>query len=841
MRLTLFLIFTLIYCYAFAQEETIVYGRILEKGKPEPIPFVSIGFKGTKTGTTSNFEGNYIIKTTLPVDTIVITYVGYKTIKKKIRRGEKQLLNIELQQQTSDLREVTIKPGINPALRIIKRAQEMREVNDQDKLSSYEFDSYNKIDVSMNNISEQMKNKAVFKPIRSLLDTSKQMKNEEGKYILPIFISESYSRLYQNVNPSKTKEQIRGSSITGVGVNEGSYVIDLLGASMLQFNFNQNWLRILGKDFISPIASGSMSYYIYTLLDSVDIEGTKCYKIKINLRREEDLGFLGMMWITDSTYAIKRIDAEISPSANVNFVDRLKIQQEMEQTTAGPYLPVKIRMIFDIAEMSKNSSGFIAKMYRSNSNIEVNKIRDQEFFDVRVEREPDMSDKDSAFWGGVRKEPFTKVENQMFLMIDSIKNLPVIKTYIDVIRLVLEGHYRIGKLDWGPYVFLVGYNNVEEVRFRLGFRTNQFFSKSWQLKTYLAYGTNDMQMKYGLGADYIISKRKWTTIGASFKDDYDILGVTDVNTVTLQKSATSNLFAAFSFATPRARINRTIDYRINFITQPKRDWTFRASVQNTWFDPLGKFFFAYKRNPLAAETIENILHDYTYTAATVETRFAYKELMMVRGIERTRLVRAKAPILTLSYTRGIKGVLGGQFDFDKVQLNVSQHITTGFLGNADYSITAGKIFGVLPYPVLDVPSGNQTFLYSENNYSLMNMYEFVADEYSHFSWVQHFEGLFFNRVPLLGKWKLRNFALLKATYGHLSEENKNLLPVANRNGIPVSPITAFKDEPYVEVGYGIENIFRVLSIGSFHRLTYLNSSDRQVRSWGINLGIRITF
>jgi len=825
---------------AIAQDETIVYGRVLEKGKPEPIPFVSIGFKGTKIGTTSDFEGNFSIKTTVPVDTLVFTYVGYKTAKRKIISGQKQRLTIELQPQTNDLLEVVVKPGVNPAIRIIRKAQEMREVNDPAKLTAYEYDSYNKIDVSMNNISEKMKNKAVFKPIRSLLDTANQMKNEEGKYILPIFISETYSRYFQHTGLSKTKEIVKGSNVTGVGVNEGSYVIDLLGTSMLQFNFNQNWLRILGKDFISPIAWGSQSYYIYTLLDSMDIDGAKCYKIKLNLRREEDLGFMGMIWIADSTYAIKRIDAELSPSANVNFVDRLKIQQEMEQTSAGPWLPTKVRMIFDIAEMSENSSGFIAKMYRSNSNIEVNKPRDDAFYEMALEREPDISDKDSAFWEEKRKEPFTQVEMKMFSMIDSIKNLPVIKTYIDVIRLVLEGHYRIGKLDWGPYVFLVGYNDVESVRFRLGFKTNMFFSKNWQFKTYLAYGTKDGIIKGGAGADYIISKKKWTTLGVSFKDDYDILGVTDANSVSLQGGGTSNIFAAFSFVVANARINHTIDYRVNFVTQPKRDWTFRACVQRTWFDPLGKFLFAYKKDISAPATPDNIQEDFTYTAATVEARYAYKETMVVRGIERMRLVRAKAPIFTLSYTRGIKGVLGGQFDYNKVQINMSQHMTTGVFGNADYSITAGKIFENLPYPILEVPRGNQTPLYSDNNYSLMNLYEFVADQYVHVSYIQHLEGLLFNRIPLLKNWKLRNFVLAKATYGDLSTGNRDILPVVNRRGMPVSPVTYFGKEPYAEVGYGIENIFRILSIGAFHRLTYLHTGKR-VRPFGVNIGLRITF
>jgi len=740
--------------------------------------------------------------------------------------------------QSNDLREFVVHPGENPALKIIRKAQQKRAENNQENLNEYEFDSYNKVDVSMNNISEKMKNSLVFKPLKKLLDTSSQMKNEEGKYILPLFISESYSRYFQTTSPSQNKEIVKGSSITGIGVNQGSYVIDLLGATTLQFNFCNNWLRILGKDFISPIASGSMNYYIYTLTDSVWIDGLKCYKIKLNLRREEDLGFLGTMWITDSTFAIKRIDVELSPNANVNFVDRMKIQQEMQQTKAGPWLPVKVRMVFDVAELTKNSSGFIAKLYRSNSSIEVNQKNEDHFFSNTFERNTDALDRDSSFWKDVRKEPFSKVETQMFKMIDSVKNVPVVKNYTDIIRLILEGYYRVGKFDLGPYVFLVGYNNIEQFRFQLGFKTNQFFSENYQVRAHIAYGTLDQKIKYSLGGDYIFSKKHWTTLGASFKDDYDILGVTDNKGSLIQKSATSNVFAAFSFLSPRARINRTVDSRINFVIQPTRDWTFHAVIQNTYFEPL--FTFAYKKNPELSATFSNLKQDFTYTLATIEARFAFKELMVVRGIERNRIVRAKAPIFTLSYTKGFNGILNGQYEFDKIQLNTNQHISTGFLGNADYNITAGKIFGVLPYPILYIPAGNQTMFYADNNFSLMNEYEFLADEYIYASYVQHFEGLFFNRIPIVKNWKLRNFALLKATYGNITSDNRDLIPSVNLNGKQIEPITFFGNQPYVEVGYGIENIFKFITIGAYHRLTYTDST-RRGRNFGINVGLRFTF
>jgi hypothetical protein len=837
-----FLLFSVTFFKCSAQEETIITGRVMEKGKSEPIPFVSVGFKGTKIGITSDFEGNFTLGTTQQVDSIIVSYVGYKTARIKIKQGQKQFVKIELEEQTNDLLEIVVRPGENPALRIVRRAQEMRNQNDVSNLAAFEYDNYTKIDVSMDNISEQMRSNKLFKPIKGLFDSSNQIKNEEGKYILPIMISETYSRFYQNNDPSISKEIVKASSITGFGVEQGSYIVDMLGGSLLQMNFNQNWLRLLGKDFISPIASGSNSYYIYTLRDSVFIDGLKCYQIQLNLKRDEDLGFIGTMWITDSSFAIKRIHVELSPSANINFIDRLKIQQEMIPTGKKAWLPYKTRLIVDVAELSANTSSFVAKMYRTNSNYILNKKKPIDFFDVQIERDYESTELDSNYWDTLRTEPFTTTEKQMFTMIDSVKNLPAVKTYLDIVRLVLEGHYRKNKVDIGPYLLFVGYNEVERMRVRLGLRTNMSFSKHWVLRPYIAYGFRDEKFKYGLGIDYVFSRKKWSIASVQFKNDYDILGVTDVNQHnTLQvNNGMSNLFAALSFGAPGTRINRTMEVQANFIKQVNRDITYRLGIQHTYFEPVGSFVFAYEKNPHRGRTGTPVLAEsFRYTAASFELRYAYKELMVIRGSQRIRMTLPKAPAFTFLYTRGFRGLLGGNFDYDKVQLNISQHITTGFLGNADFSLTVGKIFGRLPYPMLDVPRGNPTPIYSDKNYSLMNLYEFVADEYSQLSYIQHFEGLFTNRIPLLKKWKLRNFAATKMAFGHLTNQNNFILPPTNAEGRPLSPVYQYGNVPYTEVAYGFENIFKFISISSIHRLTYLKNKD--VRRWGLNVGISLVF
>lgn len=835
----LLLIFN-IYIQAQTNEEpvTFVQGKVIDKRNREPLPFVTITFKGSRIGTTSDFEGNFKLKANIKVDSIKVSYIGYKTHYQKINYGQTQTIQIEMAEANAELRAVTVRVGVNPALRIVNNARKLKSINNQDNLLAYQYDSYNKVDISLNNISEQMKSNKIFKPIKGLFDTAFQMKNEEGKYILPLFINETFSQYYYNKIPSKNKEVMVASSTTGIGVGDKSFITDLMGTSLQQFNFNENYVRILGKDFISPLSNVCHNYYVYTLLDSTIENGKKTYKIKLNLKQEQDLGFLGHMWIQDSTWALTRIDVEISKYANLNFIDRLKLQQEMVQTSAGPFIPYKNRMIIDVAEMTKNTSGIIAKFYNSFSNIEVNNPKPIEFYDRLIERaEESELERDSNFWISKRPEAFTGIEKRMFVMVDSIKNLPAIQTYIDVVRIVVEGYKRIGGIDWGPYVFLYGYNYVEGNRVRLGFKTNHLFSRKWVFKSHLAYGFKDEKFKYGLSADYISNRKDWNIWSISYRDDYDVIGITNDFG---PGNNSSNVFQAISIFADGIRLNRTQEFKLGLFKHYSRDWSYRLGALCNTFEPLGNFVFAYK----TGEHSDSISNNYTNAQLSAELRWAYKEILIVRGNERLRLKRSIIPVLTLTYTHGFKGILNSNFEYNKLQFNITHHANTGVLGTADYWLTAGKVWGTLPYPLLDVARGNEVFLYSDFNYSLMNFYEFISDEYAHFTYIQHFEGLILNRIPVVKNWKWRSFAFVKAAYGNLSKQNIDLLPERNTSGKELLKVNAFKDNiPYVEVGYGFENIFRIFSVNMVHRLTYLEQRPdvAKVRTWGINLGVRFQF
>jgi hypothetical protein len=133
----------------------------------------------------------------------------------------------------------------------------------------------------------------------------------------------------------------------------------------------------------------------------------------------------------------------------------------------------------------------------------------------------------------------------------------------------------------------------------------------------------------------------------------------------------------------------------------------------------------------------------------------------------------------------------------------------------------GQTFGTVPYPLLDVQRGNQSYFGSKGAYNMMRFYEFVTDKYISFHYEHQFNGIIFNRIPLIKKLKWREFANIKMVYGGISDANFALIPLQDEFGKKVTPIGRFDNRPYMEVGYGIENIFKFIRLDFVHRLSYL--------------------
>ncbi len=171
------------------------------------------------------------------------------------------MLNFQLEEDVTKLQEFVFEAGENPAYEILRNVVKNRDNNDKRKLLAYEYDTYTKIEIDVDNISDKFREKKLIKKVTQVLDSVERIAGEDGKPILPMFISESVSKLYYRDKPSLRTENILKSKINGVGIEDGTLVTQFIGSSFQEYNFYQNWLNIVSKDFVSPIADGWRLYY----------------------------------------------------------------------------------------------------------------------------------------------------------------------------------------------------------------------------------------------------------------------------------------------------------------------------------------------------------------------------------------------------------------------------------------------------------------------------------------------------------------------------------------------------------------------------------------------------
>ncbi len=803
-------------------QEINVLGKVTDGGSGDPIPFANVIFKGTTIGVTTDFDGNFQLRTSTSCDSIMVTSIGYKPRTKAVGAG-KQVINIQLEEDITHLQEVVVVAGENPAFPILRNMVRNKSKNDKRNLAAYEYDSYTKTEVDVDQISEKFRKRKVMRKITQVMDSIDRMVGEDGKPILPLFITESASRVYFRSSPKVKTEQILNTKISGVGISNGSTVTELVGSSFQEYNFYQNWLSIFNKNFVSPLTDGWRLYYDYDLIDSLYVGDDFCYRLDFSPKNPQQLAFKGSLWITKKDFALRQIDASVGKESNVNFIDKIRIQQELTPTPSGPWLPVKNRVLVNVSEISKNSAGLLAKFYTNNKNIVINRSHENSFYGKRIIIMDGAELKhNEKYWDSLRHEPLSPTERNVYKMIDTIKNIPVVKTYTEVFKAVVDGYYDLGKYKVGPYLRTVAWNSVEGVRVQTGFKTNISFSRKMVYRGMLAYGFHDTKLKFLASAQRILSRNRWTTLTFRVHKDVIRLGVDE------DALSTHPLFLT---AARWGQFQRAYYFNEAFISF-KREFlpglSGQLATRYSTFEPT--YPFGFQRN--SVDPTAPVYRQFQTAEVFVETRYARDETFLQNGNERLSLGLKKWPALTFRYTHGMKGLAGSDFNYDKVRLNLDKKIRMGPLGVGVLSVSGEYIYNRLPYPLLTVHLGNQSVVYSKYTFNLMSYGEFVSDESVSMHYRQYFEGFIVNQIPVLRRLKWRLVGTANVIYGSLRSANQRsiarLTPtgeVALRTGYFTAGI------PYVEMGYGVENIFKFFRVDFVHRLTYL--SNPNARSFGV--------
>ena len=798
----------------------IIRGKIFEADNKEALPFVPVLIKNTNAAIQSDFDGNFILKSYFLGDSLVASYVGYKRLARAINKSLKvQELNFPLEKSGGvSLDEILIASGENPAHRILKNCINFKEKNNKNELISYEYETYNKLEFDLTRISEKMQNRKAFKPISFIFDNVDSSFSSE-KPSLPFFIVESLSQFYFKSNPTRKKEIILASKITGI---ENSSISQVMGDMYQNINIYNNNILLFNKQLPSPVSENGLFYYKYFLQDSSFDGKHYLYHLTFKPKRVQELSFTGNIWIADTSWGIKRLEMSLPKDANINFINSANVIQEFVYADSS-WMLHKDRLVIDFAP-TKNSVGFYGRKTTSYKKIKINQPKEDLFYQFvdKINLNEGALKQTEEFWAQNRHDSLTQREKKIFKMIDTIRSLPIYKTWIDVFHLVLTGYKRLNNFEIGPYFNLISYNKIEGTRIRIGGRTSNVFSKWYQLSGYFAYGLSDQNWKQSLGIkSFLTQSPKRQIVGVNYSSDYEILGQNS------NGFSQDNVLASFFRTDPLIHFTLVNSVTAFYESEWFPGFITKVSFIGRSFKELGENKYTRYKRDGGIEELEKLNN----TEIRFNFRFAWKEKYISTGFRRLSL-GTKYPIFQLNYSKSLLDAYKGEYDYQKLVLNVSDRIRIApILGYTDFTFEVGKIWGALPYPLMELHGGNQTYIYDKLSFNMMKNYEFVSDQFISATIFHHFEGLFLNKIPFLRKLKWREVTTAKAVWGSVNQQNRNTL-------IFPSTLKALDKGPYIEASAGIENIFKLFRIDAFWRLNYKlpNAFD----NFGLKFGFQLT-
>lgn len=810
-----------------AQSLTRIRGVVTDSVTGEPLPFVGITVPGTTIGTSTDTEGVYILETRAEVSRIETIYLSYESQSAQVVSGAYNRIDFSLTQIVENIRAIKVTPGENPAHAILDSISHYKYRNNPSQRETYRYDAYTKMELDLVDVDDFKKGgrwDREFGFIFQYRDTSAVT----GRTYLPVMISESSSEYYYRKRPALNREVIKASRISGLDdYNLSQYT----GGMYVDVNLYDNYINIFEVTIPSPLSDHGRMFYNYYLIDSMQQDGRKSYYIRFHPKSLASPVFDGEIYIDAGEWALLSGKMKLAKGINVNWLRNVYLESYNRRLGDGKWFKSHDQLLVDFSVTKSDSSkvtSFMAQRQIEYSNIRIDEEIPPDILAMKsnVVYHDSAVINDEKYWAQVRPYELSEREKGVYNMVELIQDTPLYRNVYDLMNTLVMSYVKAGPVEFGSIYRLFSFNGLEGGRFQAGIRTNKDFHDRLRLSAYGAYGTKDRKFKGGGGIEYEFSSSPFSKLTLSGKHD------------VYQMSAGRGMYAhgnIFSSVFAKGDSKRLV-----MMTQAtagfEREWS--PSVTNNfgaeWQELRPTMYMDFTRpNGTSMKKLRSM-------EVSAGARFAWDEIAHRRAYEKLNFY-SPYPVFNVELTAGLKGVLGGDYEYYRATAGMHYKFNIPPLGRSTLDVSAGKIFGRVPYPLLKLHEGNATYFYDPGAFACMDFYEFASDTWASVIYEHHFRGFLLGRVPLLKKLQWREVFIVRALWGTLSDKNDGSYP-AHSAILDFPEGMSSVSKPYIEAGVGIENIFRVLRVDAIWRLTHRQSnSDRKVSDFVVNLAVDINF
>ena len=811
----------------FGQNTIQVEGYIKDSITNEPLPYVSISLRGTSFGDVTNMEGFYSFRATSDSMMLRVSYVGYETQLVQLKRGTNQI-NVLLVPIAYELEKVTVTANRerysrrnNAAVEFVQKIIERKRLHDPMDKEYFSYSAYEQRTFGFDDFDvEKARQNWILKQVDFIFDYVDSI-SVRGRTILPLYNEEIIEDYYYRKSPKTERKIVKGYNRAGIiEIISEDGIKQFIDEAFKDVDIFQDNIPFLLNRFVSPLSTIGPYYYQYYLLDTVMIDGEPCMDIGFIPFSRESFGFVGHLYVTlDSTYFIKKVELNTPRDINLNFIAEMSITQEYIRSKDSTRLLTK-NDVAAIVQMYKNTKGSYARRIALYRNHSFERTADRSIFEEKVpvlESEGARRQTDD-FWAEAREGAEEIQKTSVERMMAQLREVPFFYWSEKVIDALVNGYIQTSetnsKFEFGPVNTFISGNALEGLRLRTGGTTTINLSRQLFLDGYMAYGFRDQKLKGNAILEYSFNKKR------NFRKEYPFHYLRAEYSYDINQIGQHYLYtnADNMFMMLKRRENNLLTYmqktEFSYYQENYKGFGYSILVRHLkeWATPDVPFQL------IQADGMTKPVSHYTSAQMELFLRWAPNEKFYQSRNYRYPIT-LDAPIITLSHTMARKGIWGSDHDYNRTELGLRKRFWISPFGYIDIFGQAGKVWDRVPFPMLHIPNANLSYSIEAETFPLMDPMEFINDRFAFWEMTYYWNGWVFNRLPLIKKLQLREVTSFRGWYGDLSDKNN---PEKNGEGLYRFPENTYiiGDKPYMEVGVGVENIFKLFRVDYIWRLSY---------------------
>ena len=824
-----------------AAQETIT-GYAIDDVTGDSLGFVTVQYKGQKLNTVCDHRGYFSIPKHVGWK-LSFSAVGYKTRTITVEKGTHRLL-LALKPDNKMLGEVTVKTKRsryrrknNPAVELMRKVIEHKKKTELSLRDYYQYTKYQKLKLALNNITPDMLTDPQFAK-HPWLTGQVEKCDLTGKLILPLCLDETVTQTIYRKSPHDEKDIVQGKKSTGINkfiqtgdiVNVGSKDI------FTDINIYDDQIRILQHPFTSPIGKGAISFYRYYIEDTLKIDRDSCIHLHFLPNNQQDFGFRGDLYILkDSSYQVKRCEMILPNQTDVNFVESLRMIQEFSPLPTGEWVLTADDLVVELVMFEFAHKGVAIRSTRL-TDYSFDPIPDKLFKGkAKTATDPYADMQGDDFWNEHRKVDLTKSEKGMDDFMNGIRGLGFFKYALFALKLVSENFIETSdssKVDIGPVTSMISSNFIDGLRLRVGAQTTGNLSHHLFLKGFLARGFKSKNTYYKGNVTWSFNHKRYLPDEfprhqLSFTSAYDVCSPSD----KFLEHDKDNVFTSFKWA----KVDKMMFYSQQHLAYEREEpWGLRSviSIKTERDDAAASLRFTPLSETKPGSFTSTLYPNWTDEPPSIQVRttelkaeLEYSPNALYSNIKLRRVkINREAPIFKFSHTFGLKGFLGGDYDYNYTEASIFKRFWLSSWGRIDLYTRAGLQWNQVPFILLCQPAANFSYISQKQTFNLINNLEFMNDRFWSVDVNWDMQGKIFNRIPLIRKARLREYIGAKMLWGGLSDKNNPTLPQNADNPIlmafPEGSFIMNPKVPYWEISLGIRGIFRFFQVEYVRRMNY---------------------